>query len=76
MAQAGDARGLVSASLYLAEAHLSAGDAASAVTLARTTLSTLDATALSRHQTWAESILRRASPVQLPSGVHCGFRPR
>lgn len=61
MAQAGDTRGVATASLYLTEAYLEAGDTGAAAALARATLSTMGDSALPRLQTRAELLLERAA---------------
>jgi DNA-binding SARP family transcriptional activator/tetratricopeptide (TPR) repeat protein len=60
MSQAGDTRGVATASLHLAEAHLEAGQAGAAIALVRTTLSSMDTDALPRLRIRAEALLDRA----------------
>jgi DNA-binding SARP family transcriptional activator/tetratricopeptide (TPR) repeat protein len=59
MAHAGDTRGVVTASLHLAEAQLEAGYTATATTLILATLSTLDTAAMPRLKARAEQLLQR-----------------
>lgn len=60
VSRAGDTRGVVTASLHLAEAHLEAGEAEAAAALVRSTLSSMDVSAMPRLRTWAERLLDRA----------------